>query len=113
MVRDARAGQARRMPNHLHRLGRFAARRPRVVIAAWLLGAVLVLAASGAFGRQLEDSFEAPGVDSQQAAELLAAAGSERAGLTAHLVLTPRDERATFSAGDAALAELEASAERL
>jgi RND superfamily putative drug exporter len=80
----------------LYRLGRFAARRPWTVIGAWLAVAVLVIGAAGAVGRELEDSFEVPGVDSQQAAELLERAGSDQAGLTAQLVLTPRDGAATF-----------------
>ena len=85
------------MPSHvLYRMGRFAARRPWTVIGAWLVVSVLVIAASGAFGRDLEDSFEVPGLDSQKAADLLTAAGSNQAGLTAQVVLTPRDERATF-----------------
>ena len=75
----------------LYRLGRFSARRPWTVIGAWLVASVLVIGAAGAFGRELEDSFEVPGVDSQRAAELLERAGSDRAGLTAQLVLTPRD----------------------
>ena len=84
------------MSHALYRLGRFAARRPWRVIGAWLCVAALVIAASGAFGRELEDSVEVPGLDSQRAGELLSGAGSDRAGLTAQLVLTPRDDAATF-----------------
>ncbi len=104
------------MSHLLYRLGRFCARRPFAVIGAWLVVSVLVIGASGAVGRELEDSFEAPGVDSQQATELLTVAGSDQAGLTAQLVLTPRDERATFfgSADErAALAEIQAGAAAL
>ena len=98
------------MSHLLYRVGRFCARRPWAVIGSWLVVSVLVIGASGAFGRELEDSFEAPGVDSHQATELLTAAGSDQAGLTAQLVVTPRDERATFfDAADerAALANLQ------
>ena len=98
------------MSHLLYRVGRFCARRPWAVIGSWLVVSVLVIGASGAFGRELEDSFEAPGVDSHQATELLTAAGSDQAGLTAQLVVTPRDERATFfdSADErAALANLQ------
>jgi putative drug exporter of the RND superfamily len=94
----------------LYRWGRFAARRPWAVIGAWLVVSLLVLAASGAFGRDLEDSFEGPGLDSQKAADLLTAAHSDQAGLTAQVVLTPLDGRATFfdSAGaQAALAQVQ------
>ncbi len=104
------------MSQRLYRLGRFCARRPFVVIGSWLVVSVLVIGASGAFGRELEDSFDAPGVDSQRATELLTVAGSDQAGLTAQLVVTPRDGRATFSGSAdarAALAELQAGAAAL
>ena len=84
------------MSQLLYRLGRFAARRPWVVIASWLVVSVVVIGASGTFGRELEDSFQAPGVDSHKATELLSAAGSDQAGLTAQVVLTPRADGATF-----------------
>ncbi len=84
------------MSHLLYRLGRFSARRPWAVIGSWLVVAVLVVAASGTLGRELEDSFEVPGLDSQQATELLAAAQSDEAGLTAQVVVTPRDDATTF-----------------
>ncbi|SFD69546.1 MMPL family transporter [Streptomyces aidingensis] len=80
----------------LFRIGRSAARRPWWAIGAWLLAAVIVVAASATAGRELEDTFEAPGLDSQRAAELLTAAGADEAGLTARVVLTPHDASATF-----------------
>ena len=101
------------MSHLLNRLGRFSARRPFAVIGSWLVVSVLVIGAAGAFGRELEDSFEAPGVDSQKATELLTAAGSDQAGLTAQLVVTPRDERATLADARAALAEIQAGAAAL
>ena len=52
------------MSRALERLGRFAARRPWVVIASWLAICLVVLASAAGFGRELEDPFEAPGVDS-------------------------------------------------
>lgn len=84
------------MSHVLYRMGRFAARRPWVVLGAWLLVSVLVVGASGAFGRKLDDSVKVPGLDSQQAVDLLSAARSNDAGLTALVVVTPRDDRATF-----------------
>jgi RND superfamily putative drug exporter len=84
------------MSHSLYRLGRFAARRPWAVIGAWLVVSVLVVATSSAFGQKLGESFGAPGVDSQQATDLLVAAGSDQAGLTAQVVVTPRDHQATF-----------------
>ncbi|HWJ84804.1 MAG TPA: MMPL family transporter, partial [Cellulomonas sp.] len=73
----------------LYRLGRLAARRPWAVIASWLVLAALVVGASSAFGAKLEDSFRVPGLDSQRANDLLEAAGSGQAGITAQVVATP------------------------
>lgn len=75
----------------LFRLGRLAARRPWAVIASWLVLAVLVVGASSAFGEKLEDSFRVPGLDSQQANDLLEEAGSGQAGVTALIAVTPAD----------------------
>ena len=84
------------MSHVLYRMGRFSARRPLVVIGAWLVLSVLVVGASSTWGRSLDDSVAVPGLDSQQAVELLSRAHSDRAGLTAYVVATPRDEHATF-----------------
>ena len=81
------------MSNLLYRLGRSAATRPWVAIGAWLLLATVVVASSVAFGRELEESFEAPGLDSHQAAELLAEAQSDEGGVTAHVGSKPRTRR--------------------
>ena len=100
------------MSHALYRLGRFAARRPWAVIGVWLVVSVLVIGASGAFGRELEDSFEVPGLDSQEAVDLLSAAGSDQAGLTAQVVVTPLDDGVTFfdsADARAALAEVQAA----
>ncbi len=98
------------MSNALYRLGRFAARRPWLVIGIWLAVSVLVIAASGAFGRELEAGGSVPGLDSQKATDLLTAAQSDTAGLTAQVVVTPLDDGATFfDSADAqdALAEVQ------
>ena len=84
------------MSTSLYRLGHLAARRPWVVIGSWLVLAVVVVGASGAFGHRLKDSMQVPGLDSQQASELMAAAGASDAGLTAQVVVTPLDDDATF-----------------
>ena len=78
------------MSHTLARLGRFAARRPWVVIGGWLAVAVLVVTSSSAFGRDLEDPFEAPGLDSHRATQLLERADAGERGLGADVVLTPR-----------------------
>ena len=97
------------MSQALYRLGRFAARRPWAVITAWVIVAVLVVGASAGFGRELEDAFEAPGLDSTAALDLLTAAQSDSAGPTAQVVLTPLDGGATFFESGAARAALVAA----
>ena len=64
------------MSRALERLGRFAARRPWFVIGSWAAVCLLVVTSAAAFGRELDDPFEAPGLDSHRATELLAKAGS-------------------------------------
>ena len=103
------------MSHALYRLGRYAACHPWRVIGAWLLVAVAVVAASSAFGKQLEDSFAVPGLDSQEAVELLQAAGADEAGITARVVMTPPDGASFFDSpiAAAALAEVQAQAAAL
>ena len=99
------------MSQSLYRLGRFSARRPWTVIGVWTLVAVLVIGAAGIFGQELEDTFEVPGLDSQQATDLLTAAQSDSAGLTAQVVVTPSDGTSFFDSPGAttALANVQAS----
>ncbi len=80
----------------LSRLGRGAARRPWQVIAVWLLVAGAAVGAAGALGGKTTDSLTVPGLDSQRAADLMAEAGSDRAGITAHVIATPKDGATTF-----------------
>lgn len=103
------------MTRALYRLGRLAARRPLAVVAAWLIVAVVVIAASVSFGRELEDSFEAPGLDSTAALDLLTAAQSDSAGPTAQVVVTPLDGSTFFDseAARAALAGVQATVSAL
>ena len=94
------------MSNLLYRLGRSAATRPWTAIGAWVVLALLVIASSVAFGRDLEESFEAPGLDSYQAAELLAEAEADEGGITAHVVLEAPDAAAQLAPVEAALEAL-------
>ncbi|MFJ3977132.1 MMPL family transporter [Streptomyces sp. NPDC090021] len=80
----------------LLRLGGGAARHPWRVIAAWLIAATLAVLAAVAFGGRTADSMTAPGLDSQRAAELIGRAGTGQEGMTAHVVVTPVDDGATF-----------------
>lgn len=94
------------MSNLLYRLGRSAATRPWVAIGAWVILALVVIASSVAFGRDLEESFEAPGLDSYQAAELLAEAQADEGGVTAHVVVEAQDAAAQLAPVEAALEAL-------
>ncbi len=81
----------------MYRWGRLAARRPWRVIGAWLVLAVLRgRRGREPSGRSSRTPSSCPGLDSQQAVDLLAAAGSDRGGLTAQVVVTPLDGRATL-----------------
>lgn len=91
------------MSNLLYRLGRSAATRPWVAIGAWAVLALVVIASSVAFGRELEESFEAPGLDSYQAAELLAEAQADEGGITAHVVVEAPDVASQLAPVEAAL----------
>jgi len=98
------------MSSVLYRLGRWSARRRWTVIGLWAMAAAVVMASSAAFGRAMEDNFEVPGVDSQQAVDLLSSAASDRAGITARVVAAPEGE-GPFTAdpgAEAALADLRA-----
>ena len=78
----------------LYRIGRFAARRPWTVIGAWTLAVLVVVAASAGFGKEMESDFSVPGSDSGRAAELLAGTAANRGGVTARVVVAPRDAAA-------------------
>ena len=100
------------MSSALYRMGRYAARRPWTVIGVWMLVAAAIIGASQAYGRELEDTFEVPGLDSQLAVELLSQAQSEQAGLTARVVMTPLDDDTNFfdsPSSQDALAEVHAA----
>ncbi len=94
------------MSNLLYRLGRAAAQNPWRVIGIWLVCAVAVVTASSTAGRDLDDSFTVPGVDSDDALMLLSANQSDQAGITARVVVAPTGDDATFSGSPAASAGL-------
>jgi len=90
------------MSRLLYRLGRFAAQHPWRVIAAWALCAIAVVGAAQTVGRDLDDSFDVPGVDSDIALQLLTNAQSDLAGVTAQVVVAPRDSGASLATASAA-----------
>jgi len=95
------------MSQTLYRLGRWAARRPWIAISVWIAASLVVIGAAAGFGRDLHDSFEAPGLDSQQAAELLRRAHADGAGLTAQVVVAVQDAGVTFTEPGEARTDLE------
>ncbi len=94
------------MTHLLYRWGRWAARRPWRAIGVWIVLAFAVVSASALRGHPLDDTMTTPGTDSAAAATLLARTGTGSGGLTAYVILTPRDAEATFFASPQARADL-------
>ena len=61
------------MSNYLYRLARFAFRRRRLVLAAWLAAAIAAIAIAIASGGKTNDTFTIPGTEAQNAAAVLSA----------------------------------------
>src|SRR6266566_3880781 len=61
------------MSNYLYRLARFAFRRRRLVLAAWLLAAIAAVAVAQLSGGKTNDTFTIPGTEAQNAAAVLQA----------------------------------------
>jgi RND superfamily putative drug exporter len=75
----------------LYRLGRFAVRRRRLVLATWVLAAVAVFVGAQARGGSTADAFDVPGVESQRALDLLEQRFPAQAGTSARLVFASED----------------------
>tara|TARA_R110000868_G_scaffold411756_1_gene708965 strand:+ start:8192 stop:11152 length:2961 start_codon:yes stop_codon:yes gene_type:complete len=71
----------------LFRLGRFAYRRAFLVIVAWLIATAAALGGGLLLGGTLQDSYEIPGTESQEAIDLLAAVFPQTAGASAQIVI--------------------------
>jgi putative drug exporter of the RND superfamily len=61
------------MSNYLYRLARFAFRRRRLVLAAWLAAAIAAIAIATVSGGKTNDTFTIPGTEAQNAAQVLSA----------------------------------------
>jgi len=70
----------------LDRLGRTAARRHRIFIAAWVLGAIAIAALAIANGGHTFDNFTIPGTQSQTAIDLLESRFPQQSGASATVV---------------------------
>jgi RND superfamily putative drug exporter len=78
------------LTSSLYRLGRGAARRPRPVIAVWVLAAAAVFAAGRVAGAAFVDDFRIPGAEAQAATDLLRERFPAQAGVTATVVFHAR-----------------------
>src|SRR5215217_3048775 len=74
------------MATYLYRLGRWSYDRRRVVLIAWLLALAAVVACATAFKGQIDNKFEVPGTESQQAQKLLEEKYPEASGAFARVV---------------------------
>jgi len=70
----------------LDRLGRTAARRHRIFIAAWVLGAIAIATLAIANGGRTFDNFTIPGTQSQTAIDLLESRFPQQSGASATVV---------------------------
>ncbi len=92
------------MSSRLHRLGVFAARHRRAVVVSWILVALVLVGANRTLGASTIDDFTVPGVESQQALDVLDARFPERAGATAMVVFHTPDGSVTDPDAAAAIA---------
>lgn len=93
------------MSTSLYRLGRFAVRRRWLVLISWIL-ALVVLAASGRLaGGELHDEFTIPGVESQQALDVLQETFPAQAGARAQVVVHTPDGKLSDPANAEAVAD--------
>ncbi len=95
----AQAGRRkdRQMSKGLYAIGRMTASHPWRAIGVWFALAAMVIGASAGFGKELEDSFDVPGLDSQVALDLLREAQSDQAGVTSNVVATPAVQGESFA----------------
>ena len=84
------------MSTALYRLGRFAARRPWTVLGTWFVIAAIVIVSSATGGKEFEDTFTVPGLDSDEALVLLEEAQSDEAGVSAQIVVASTDADSTI-----------------
>ncbi|WP_042412381.1 MMPL family transporter [Streptacidiphilus anmyonensis] len=94
------------MPTVLHRLGRFAFRHRRSVLALWLAVVAAVVACTVAFGGsgKFDNTFSIPGSESQQALDRMKTDFPTSSGTSAQVVFTaPAGQKVTDPADAAAI----------
>jgi RND superfamily putative drug exporter len=79
------------MSTYLYRLGRFAVRRRWLVLVSWILALVVLTVSGRMAGGELHDEFNIPGVESQQALDVLQATFPAEAGARAQVVIHSPD----------------------
>ncbi len=91
-------------------VGRWCARRPKRIVAAWLLILTALAVAVGVFGTVTSEAVTIPGSDSQAARDAGEAFGDAASGPQPVLLYTPPDEADLTSAGRRAAVEAAARA---
>ena len=94
------------MSSVLYRLGRFAASRPLTVLGLWFVVAAAVIVSSATGGKEFEDTFTVPGMDSDDALVLLEEAQSDSSGLSAQVVVASTMPGEPLSGDLAAIEEI-------
>ena len=98
------------MTSLLYRLGRASVRRRRLTVLVWAVLAVGVIVLGQASGGQTSDAFDIPGVESQQAYDVLERDFPSAAGTSAQLVFATDDgtlsDPAALAAIDTALSDV-------
>lgn len=89
----------------LHRLGRFAVERRRLVISFWVVVLAGIALCATAFSGPTSSAFKIPGTESQQAIDLLDAKFPGTGGATARMVIAAPDGHKVTDAGYQAAAE--------
>src|SRR3954447_24103738 len=79
----------------LYRLGRACVRYRHLVVAAWVLTAIVITVGSRMGGGDMSDQFRIPGVESQRALDVLEARFPAAAGTSARLGFATRAGSAT------------------
>ncbi|MDX2344237.1 MAG: MMPL family transporter [Acidimicrobiia bacterium] len=93
------------MSAFLYKLGRFSARRRWTVLLIWATIALAAVGTNAVVGGTSVDNFEVPGVESQEAIDLLEERFPERAGATAMVVFHTTEGSVTDAAFAAGIAE--------
>ena len=86
------------MSAFLYRLGRNCARHPFRVLGLWLVAAVAAVTLPGLVGGHYDNRIRVPGVESQRAADTLAARFPAQSGKTARIVFHTADGRVDAAA---------------